>query len=234
MHRMFRSRVAFFVVAAVLLCQGGCSSINQYVQNGFKVGPNYTPATAQVAEHWVDSADVRVRSGAADLSHWWTVFNDPVLTDLINTAYRQNLSIKQSGTRVTQAQAKLAIAKGSFFPQVQQLLGGYTRDAVGVGGAPTPNPTASGSFFDSWDSKLNLSWELDIWVRLSPEYRLLAGDLGRRGRGLRRQRGPGLGRWRNRCGHCGRWGCSEQWKHGCGRFLRGDPAGPGANRTGPG
>src|SRR5208282_384807 len=102
--------------AAAALCLSGCTSFSDYVHNGFKVGPEYTAAKAAVAPHWIDAADIRVRSQPADLSRWWTVFNDPVLNDLVNHAYNQNITLKEAGTRILQARANLAIARGEIFP----------------------------------------------------------------------------------------------------------------------
>ena len=33
-------------------------------------------------------------SSAAEHRDWWTVFNDPVLSDLIQLAYQQNLTLQ--------------------------------------------------------------------------------------------------------------------------------------------
>ena len=62
------------------LCLSGCTSLSDYVRHGFKVGPEYCPAKAAVAPQWIDAADIRVRSHAADLGRWWRVFNDPCST----------------------------------------------------------------------------------------------------------------------------------------------------------
>ena len=74
--------VASLVLASLLTC--GCTSLSQYVHNGFKVGPNYCQPTAPVAKDWIDAGDVRVRTQSDDLSRWWSVFNDPVLESLIS------------------------------------------------------------------------------------------------------------------------------------------------------
>src|SRR5271155_5203461 len=87
-------------LAVIALSLSGCTTFSEYIHNGFKVGPEYQRPPAPVAEHWIDSNDVRVRSEAADDSHWWTVFNDPVLSDLVQTAYRQNLNLREAGSRV--------------------------------------------------------------------------------------------------------------------------------------
>ena len=106
-------------LATAALCLGGCTSFSDYVQHGFKVGPEFSPPKAAVAPQWIDAADPHVRSHAADLGRWWRVFNDPVLDDLVYHAYNQNINLKEYGTRILQARAALAIAKGKVFPQTQ-------------------------------------------------------------------------------------------------------------------
>ena len=84
-------------LAAIALCLSGCTSLTDYVHHGFKVGPEYCPAKAAVAPQWIDAADIRVRSHAADLGRWWCVFDDPVLDDLVCRAYSQNINLKEYG-----------------------------------------------------------------------------------------------------------------------------------------
>jgi outer membrane protein TolC len=63
-------------------------------------------------------------------SAWWTVFNDPVLTTLVETAYRQNPSLRAAGVRVLEAQARRGIAIGELFPQQQEAFGAGTSNQV--------------------------------------------------------------------------------------------------------
>jgi NodT family efflux transporter outer membrane factor (OMF) lipoprotein len=147
-------------LVALLPVMSGCAGMQDYFKNGFKVGPSYGPPQAEVAKHWIDATDPRVRSESPDLSHWWTAFNDPLLNDLICDAYRQNLSLKEAGMRVQEAQAQLAIAKGNLFPQTQQVTGGYER----VGTPVDPNSPLVGSrFFNQFSYGFNLAWQLDFW-----------------------------------------------------------------------
>jgi NodT family efflux transporter outer membrane factor (OMF) lipoprotein len=146
---------------AALLCLSGCTSFSDYYRNGFKVGPEYTGAKAAIAPQWIDASDIRVRSQSADLSRWWSVFNDPVLNDLIEHAYNQNISLKDAGTRILQARAMLAIAKGEVFPQTQDATGSYERISTAANQLLPGNP----QFTDQWNFGFNLSWELDFWGR---------------------------------------------------------------------
>ncbi len=117
------------VLLVLVVSLSGCTTLTEYVHNGFKVGPNYCRPPAPVADHWIDSADVRVRKETDDLSRWWTVFNDPVLNALICDAYLQNLTLRQAGCRVLEARAQQAVAVGSIFPQTQQATGDLQRVA---------------------------------------------------------------------------------------------------------
>ena len=55
-----RIRLSVWAAAAVVLSLSGCTSIHDYVHNGFKVGPNYCGAEASTAQHWIDANDARV------------------------------------------------------------------------------------------------------------------------------------------------------------------------------
>src|SRR5262245_51517227 len=105
-----RSFLAGAVLAALL--SSGCG-LRQWVENGFKVGPNYYRPAAPVASEWIDYRDPRVKSEEADLSEWWKVFNDPVLNNLVETAYRQNITLRVAGSRILAARAREGIAVGN-------------------------------------------------------------------------------------------------------------------------
>jgi NodT family efflux transporter outer membrane factor (OMF) lipoprotein len=153
------------IAAVAIVCLSGCTSMQDYVHNGFKVGPNYSSPGAEVARNWIDADDVRVRKDSDDLSKWWMVFNDPALDSLVRFAYRQNLSLRVAGYRVLEARAQTAIEVGELFPQTQTMTGGFTRNASSRSVA---NPLSSGAkrWYDQWNDGFNLSWELDFWGRL--------------------------------------------------------------------
>jgi len=146
-----------------MLLPGGCTPWREYVRNGFKVGPNYCPPPAPVAEDWIDAGDARLEPVAADLAQWWTVLGDPTLNALVVNAVQQNLTLREAGFRVLQARAFLAITRGNIFPQEQFAGGGFSRNAFSL-------EQANGRFiqqrwFDQWDVGFSLHWELDFWGR---------------------------------------------------------------------
>lgn len=167
---MVRSILAGPAIVAVL-CSAGCTtSLREYVHNGFKVGPNYCPPAAAVADRWIDAEDKRLHEDDQVPCRWWTLFNDPVLDRLIGQAYQQNLTLKEAGARIIQARALLGIAIGEIFPQAQYLSGSYSRNAtngaLNAGGLNPVTGDAGGAVFTSrWAYSFNLAWELDFWGR---------------------------------------------------------------------
>ncbi len=136
-------------------------SCRDWWHNGFKVGPNYCPPAAPVASRWIDYADPRVKSDEQPLDAWWTVFNDATLNGLVATAYQQNLTLREAGARILEAQAQRNIAAGNLFPQSQSAFADYTRVKLSTN---TANPPME-AWFSDWDAGLTASWELDFWGR---------------------------------------------------------------------
>jgi NodT family efflux transporter outer membrane factor (OMF) lipoprotein len=153
------------VGGAFLLISAGCTSIQEYVHNGFKVGPNYHKPPAPVASEWIDSkvAPDKVKIAAKDLNDWWAVFQDPVLDSLVQTAYRQNLDVRTAGTRIMAARAQRNIAAGNLFPQLQEAFADVSRNAISGNRANLP-PNIQ-RFFDNNAVGFNLAWEIDFWGR---------------------------------------------------------------------
>jgi NodT family efflux transporter outer membrane factor (OMF) lipoprotein len=155
-----RQRGLVAAVAAAL-AGSGCTSLSEYIHNGFKVGPNYCRPKAPLASEWIDYQDPRVKSEEQDLSEWWRTFNDPALNHLVETAYRQNLSVREAGARILASQARRGVAIGNLFPQLQQALGSYTRNQLSRETANVPPDI----WFSNWEGGFVASWELDLWGR---------------------------------------------------------------------
>lgn len=164
------------VVAAIATATGcGVTGPREWLRNGFKVGPEYCPAPAPVADAWIGADDPHVQN--RHLRDWWTVFQDPTLNGLVERAYAQNLSLRVLGARVLEARAQRAIAAGSLFPQQQQTTGNYSRINISentfnnpsvfktLSPFPLPPGTRISNFYSDWSAGFNLSWEADFWGR---------------------------------------------------------------------
>lgn len=170
MHRR-PPRWLFFCVL-LLACSSGCTGPSEYLRNRFKVGPDYKRPSAPVADEWIDSRDSRVSGTPGDYRTWWRVFNDPVLDQLVQTAYRQNITLREAGFRVAEAQAQRRVVAGNLFPQLQQLEANYTRTQRSQETALFPSIPPGSPFanlaspqFSNWRIGSSLAWELDFWGR---------------------------------------------------------------------
>jgi len=121
-------------------------------------GQPVTPA-APVASNWIAGNGGGSGRAAEPIGPWWESFGDPILTDLIVEAYRQNPLLIAAGIRVLEAQARRGIAIGTLFPQVQNAVAQYTRN-VASENVFGPLPERS---FNDFLAGLDVAWELDFW-----------------------------------------------------------------------
>ena len=144
-------RLRILLVSALPLWCSGCL-----------VGPDFSTPAAAVADKWLESGDPSVDTRNQEYRDWWSVFHDPVLNRLIETAYNQNLTLVSAGTRVLQARAELGVAIGEFYPQLQQGTGSVTY--IRPSHADTTQ-FPSGVRQNFWRDSLGLTvnWELDFW-----------------------------------------------------------------------
>ena len=152
---MSKNHIIVIWLILVLTTSLGCTTTaKRWWNNNLKLGPNYQTPTAPHAKAWLDAGDEALITDTQVQEQWWEVFQDPVLSELVSAAYKQNLSVKAAFLRIEAAHLQRDIAVGSFFPQSQSVFASYSRQQ------------ANNNFFDSWSTGGNLSWELDLWGRL--------------------------------------------------------------------
>jgi NodT family efflux transporter outer membrane factor (OMF) lipoprotein len=136
--------------AALLVALTGCTT----------VGPDFVPPVAPALEQWREADGKLVTRAPDEQLLWWEAFGDPVLTRLVEAAYRENNNLKIAGLRVLQARAQLGIAVGYLYPQVQQLNGGASVTSASENAANT-----KGGDLEFWEYNVgaSVSWELDFW-----------------------------------------------------------------------
>jgi NodT family efflux transporter outer membrane factor (OMF) lipoprotein len=161
-HGRRRALARLSAMMLLVVFFGGCTSWREYVQNGFKVGPNYCKPAAPVADDWIEAKSPEVSTSPAEDAAWWQNLHDPALDSLMHLAYQQNLNVRTAGARILEARAQRNIAAGSLFPQTQNINGGYTRTNLSQN-----SPLSAGApiTYDEWRVGPNLSWELDFWGR---------------------------------------------------------------------
>lgn len=139
---------------------------------GCKMGPDYRRPAVEAPQAWrVEEKE------AADLTNtiWWEQFGDPVLSDLIQSALKENKDLKIATARIEEFMGRLAVARAPLFPQVAgtavALRKGLTRQANPPLSVATENP------FSSYQMFLSASWEIDLWGRLRRASEAARADL---------------------------------------------------------
>jgi NodT family efflux transporter outer membrane factor (OMF) lipoprotein len=129
---------------------------------GCMIGPDFRRPPAAVAENWIEAGDKAVDSERQEYRDWWAVLNDPVLTRLIETAYRQNLTLLGAGVRVIQARAELGVAAGELYPQQQKATAEVTREHLPI--AFPYNFVTDTYWKDAF--AMQAGWEIDVWGKI--------------------------------------------------------------------
>ncbi len=128
---------------------------------GCMVGPDYKPPKAQTPPAWSGvtnggkSVDTRLTENAVDLARWWTKFQDPTLSELVNVALRTNLDVRLAETQLRVARAAYGKDAGGLWPSLN-ASGSVTRAGTVRGSniGRSPNNFAAG---------LGSVWYLDFF-----------------------------------------------------------------------
>lgn len=116
-----------------------------------------------------DRGDAGTRDGR--ITAWLEEFRDPALTELVEEARAGNLELRAAASRVNAARAQARIAGADPLPALQ-LAGGAgrtKRSGVNQTGL-VENPS------NSYELRGQLSWEADLWGRLSDSTRAARAD----------------------------------------------------------
>ncbi len=125
------------------------------VAAGCAVGPDYERPKTAVPAEWGEKAD----SSTADLSRWWTLFNDPVLSSLVERAIEANLDLKQAVARLRESRAQMSVTFGALLPEVD-FSASHTRSRLSPNGQPFP---LSDPYQSRYKVSFDASWELDLY-----------------------------------------------------------------------
>ena len=162
---------------------------------GCTVGPDFLRPDPPAVPAWQNgsAADPKVLTTDPD-PRWWGTFNDPVLSELIETAIRQNLDVQQAILRVLETRQSIVTARAAGLPNLNGSAS-YMREQLGLKGllesrgvyqqlntlADEASPLTGGasgastanSFLNSITQPINLyqgalsaSWELDLFGRV--------------------------------------------------------------------
>ncbi len=144
--------------------------------SGCMMGPDYTRPVVDTPPGWrVSDQD------AKDLANstWWKQFNDPVLNDLVGTALLENKDLMIASARIEEYVGRYGITRAELFPQF----------GLGYNAAQqknTPAGSAGKVTYNTYDTLLSASWEIDLWGKIrrqseAANAQLLGTEEGRQG-----------------------------------------------------
>jgi NodT family efflux transporter outer membrane factor (OMF) lipoprotein len=141
--------------AAILCLHSGC-----------KVGPEYRAPTGDLPTgHPVPASEAAVPQPSPSLDAWWTGFQDPILTTVVERSLAQNFDLAAALARVDQARAAAREAGARLLPQgdleaqvgqLHQSLG----SPIGTIGSHLPGYYRNQTLYDLG---AGASWEIDLF-----------------------------------------------------------------------
>lgn len=124
-----------------------------------KIGPDFRKPEVNLARHWLDGSQRAARKD--DMKSWWQLFEDPILTHLINKAWQNNLDVRMAAVRIMEARAQLGISKSLMFPQFADLRADGLYERLSQ---KSPYYQGYGDYeFPYFQTGFDTAWELDIW-----------------------------------------------------------------------
>lgn len=156
-HRRRHAGIAAGALAAVALL-AGC-----------RVGPDVTPATTALPQTWSGPATPGAPSPA--LAQWWTTFDDPVLTGLVEEALRSNLDLRLATSRRRQARATQRVAGAAGGPTLD-ASGTARRSRAAAGSADQRQPPDN-----AYQAGFDAAWELDLFGGVARNWEAALADV---------------------------------------------------------
>jgi multidrug efflux system outer membrane protein len=131
--------IAYWLTAGAALLLAGCT-----------VGPKYQRPAANVPRTYYNSAPEQTGAPSLGDEHWWALFKDPELEQLIRTGLQNNFDVKIAASRIAEAQAQVGIAHANQLPT--------------IGAGPSFTTERLGTFSLSFFQLQSLvSWNPDFW-----------------------------------------------------------------------
>lgn len=157
--RMYRQLIAFSSSLALAACASG---------------PDYRPKPlpTSAAAPFEMAKGSKLVSDMRPATNWWRLYDDPVLDGLVQDALAANTDIRVAEARLQRARASLREERGAREPQI-----GITGSAQ-YGRLPGPATPGEKRNDVQVDVGLGVSYELDLFGRISRRIEAARGDVG--------------------------------------------------------
>ncbi len=141
------TRLTLVLLLAISQLVTGCAFFNSLKH---KQKPPQSNALPQTPTSW--QATLPHDGKVSNLSNWWQQFNDPLLTQLIESAQNVSSDVATAKARIVEAQTAVVVDGAETEPNLS-LGASATRSQQGLLFPPSTNVGVA----------LNASWELDVW-----------------------------------------------------------------------
>ncbi|GAN61870.1 secretion system type I outer membrane efflux pump lipoprotein NodT [Acetobacter indonesiensis NRIC 0313] len=138
------------------------------------VGPNYQPDRMKVPAQFKEAAEEHPATPAEiertnkEMTEWWSSFNDPMLTSLVQQAIEGNFDLQIAGQRILAERAIRDRSASQWYPQMDANMGGGdVRYSINIDnwpirpGNPQNRPQASMLTYGAM-----ATWEMDVFGRI--------------------------------------------------------------------
>jgi multidrug efflux system outer membrane protein len=119
-------------------------------------------------------------AGAIALDTWWTAYDDPELTTLIEQALARNPDIRTARARLDEVKAQRTSAILQYLPQGDATGSGRRTDTKQIGGTAANIPGFSTEGVSKqYQAGFTVNWEVDPWGRGFVAYKAANAELDR-------------------------------------------------------
>lgn len=127
------------------------------------------PAEPQLPFSLPETFDSTIADGYAPVERWWRDFDDDQLNRFVDTALLRNPGVAQALARARVAEARVRLNRGDQLPQAGVgLNSARQRQNMSAMAGPLGELADDMSFIsNNHNASLDVSWELDLWGRLS-------------------------------------------------------------------
>ena len=145
-------------------CPARAALIGSLLLSGCNLAPVYKPPHFLLPDSYQGTPPFEVAHPDRELAprgDWWTMFNDPVLTQLEVRAAKENPTLQAAAEQYMQARDLAAEAQSALYPQVSASAAisdnRQSQQRLFRGSTTTPNVEASNEILGT------ASWEPDFW-----------------------------------------------------------------------
>jgi outer membrane protein, multidrug efflux system len=142
---------------------------------GCRIGPRYEPPSSLTPEQW--KGEHAEASSSPFITYWWEIFADDNLNALEKMAVENNPNLFAALQKVISARAEAGVKEADLYPQLN-LAPSYSNTGTLFkiflpSGITLPGPPIKTTFRVhqlQYTLPLNMSYELDLWGKLSGRY----------------------------------------------------------------